>query len=79
MTVNIPDEVAHNLTPEQVRLEAAVALFADNRISLGRATEIAGITHLQMQRELHRRCIPLHYGIEEYEEDMRTIRAMPPP
>lgn len=76
MNVFIPDEVARNLTPEQIRLEAAVALFADNRATVARAAKIAGLTHLEMQRELGRRRIPMHYTIEDWESDLRTLKAM---
>ncbi len=81
MTVTIPDEAIGNLltSPEQVRLELAIALFAEDKATLGRATKIAGLNHLEMQRELGRRRIPMHYSLEDYEEDMRTIREMPRP
>jgi predicted HTH domain antitoxin len=81
MTVTIPDEAIGNLltSPEQVRLELAIALFAEDKATLGRAAKIAGLNHLEMQRELGRRRIPMHYSLEDYEEDMRTIREMPRP
>lgn len=79
MTITIPDEAAHGLTPEIARLELAVGLFAANKASVAKAAKIAGLDHLQMQRELGRRRIPMHYTMEDYEADMRTIRDMPPP
>lgn len=78
MTVTIPDEVLGTRlsTPEKVRLELAVGLFAADNASLGRAARIAGLTHLEMQRELSRREIPLHYDIEDWKADLETIRSM---
>ena len=79
MTITIPDEAARGLTPEIVRLELAVALFAASKASVSRAAKIAGLNFLEMQRELGRRHIPMHYTMQDYENDMRTIREMPPP
>ncbi len=79
MTVTIPDEALCNLdlTPEQARLEIAVGLFAANKVSTSKGARIAGLTFLDFQRELGRRRIPMHYTMEDYEADMRTVAAMP--
>ena len=81
MTVTIPDEALgpRFSTPEKVRLELAVALFANNEASVARAARIAGLNHLEMQRELGKRKIPMHYGIEDFEQDLRTLRDWPLP
>lgn len=78
MIVTIPDEALGNLnlSPERVRLELAVALFADNQATLAGAAHIAGLPYLAFQRELGRRRIPVHYGLAEYEADLRTLAAM---
>ena len=78
MTFTIPDEVLGPAlsTPEKLRLELAVGLFAADKASLGRAARIAGLTHLEMQLELRRREIPLHYGMEDWKADLETIRNM---
>jgi len=79
MTVTIPDEaLSHlDLTPEQARLELAIGLFAANKVSTARGARIAGLTYLEFQRELGRRHIPVHYGIEELEKDLATIGSIP--
>jgi predicted HTH domain antitoxin len=76
MTVTIPDDAIGKMTPEQVRLELAVALFAANKATLARAARIAGLPYLAFQRELGRRQIPMHYGLAEYEADMRTLERL---
>ena len=80
MTVTIPDEAIGglNFSPEQARLELAVALFAANRVSTARGARIAGLTFIDFQRELGRRRIPMHYGVEDWEKDLETIRSIPP-
>jgi predicted HTH domain antitoxin len=78
MTITIPDEAVSDLdlSPERVRLELAVALFADNKATLARAARIAGLPYLKFQLELGQRQIPMHYGIEDWEADLRTLREM---
>lgn len=77
MTVTIPDDAIGTLlaSPEEARIELAAALYASKRASMGRAARIAGLPHIDMQREIYRRQIPLHYGVAEWEEDLRTLRT----
>ena len=77
MTVTIPDDAIGTLlaSPEEARIELAAALYANRKASMGRAAKIAGLARLDMQRELHRRQIPMHYGLKELEEDLRTLRS----
>ena len=78
MTITIPDDAFGKTitSPEQARLEFAIALFVGNRASVSRGARIAGLTFLEFQRELGRREIPQHYGMEEYEADLRTLEHM---
>ena len=79
MTVTIPDEALGTLlaSPEQVRIELAASLYASNRATMGRAAKIAGLSYIDMQRELCRRQIPMHYGVKEFEQDLQTLREWP--
>ena len=81
MTITIPDDAlgVHITTPEQARLELAIALFGGNRASVSRGARIAGLSFLNFQRELGRREIPQHYGMEDYEQDMKTLSEWPLP
>ena len=78
MTITIPDDTfgSQVTSPEQARLEIAIALFVANRASVSRGARIAGLSFLDFQRELGRREIPQHYGIEDYEADLRTLEHM---
>ena len=78
MTLTIPDEALAGvpLTPDQARVELAVGLFADGRVTLARGARIAGQTHLAFQKELARRHIALHYGVADFEQDLATLRTM---
>jgi predicted HTH domain antitoxin len=79
MTVTIPDEALQGIidSPEQLRMEIAVALYANGCATVARARKIAGLPRVEMQRELARRRIPMHYSMADYEDDLRTIQRMP--
>jgi len=57
-----------------LRVEIAVLLFKEDKLTLGQAARFAGMPQPHFQHLLGRRKIPLHYGVEELEEDLRTIR-----
>jgi len=78
MPVTIPDEVlaaAHMSEPE-IKRELALALFQQERLTLGQARRLAGMTHLDFQALLAERQIPIHYGVVEFRKDLRTLRRM---
>jgi len=50
------------------KIEKALALYRDKKVSLWRAAEIAGIPLREMIDELEKRGIPYHYDIEILEE-----------
>lgn len=74
MNIAIADELLQGveLTPEQARLEFAVGLFSDEKVTLGRAAAIAGLNQTEFMRELGRRKIPPHYDVADFEADMQT-------
>ena len=81
MTITIPDDTfgSEVTSPEQARLEFAIALFVASRASVSRGARIAGLSFLDFQRELGRRQIPQHYGIEDLELDLQTLKDWPLP
>ena len=78
MPVTIPDEVltAAHLTEPELRQELALTLFQRERLTLAQASRLAGIGQLAFQALLAEREIPIHYGIEEFRGDLRTLREM---
>jgi predicted HTH domain antitoxin len=75
MPVTISDDVlaAAHLSEAQLRLELAVALFREDRLTLAQASRLAETDQLTFQSILSDREIPIHYGIEEFHEDLRTL------
>jgi len=76
MPVTIPDEVltAAHITEPELKQELAVTLFQQERLTLAQASRLAEIGQLAFQALLADRQIPIHYGVEEFREDLRTIR-----
>jgi predicted HTH domain antitoxin len=75
MSLVIPDETLRyaGMSEAELREEIAILLFQKERLTLGQASQLAQISQLQFQRLLADRKIPLHYGVTEFEEDIRTI------
>ena len=64
MPVTIPDSVlaAAKLTEAELRRELAVALFREERLTLGQACRLADMDQFAFQSILADREIPVHYG-----------------
>jgi len=76
MPVTISDEVlaAAHISETEVKQELALALFQQDRLTLAQASHLAEMTQLAFQALLAERQIPIHYGVEEFREDLRTLR-----
>jgi predicted HTH domain antitoxin len=76
MAVTVSDEFlqAARLSETELLIEIAVALFQQDRLTLGQAATFAGIGQLDMQRNLASPGIPIHYGLEDLEQDLATVR-----
>ena len=78
MSLVISDDLlrAAHLQADELSREIAVMLFQQDRISLGKARKLAGMSHLDFQALLASRNIPLHYAEAEFEEDVATLRRL---
>lgn len=75
MVIEIQDEALRGLklTESQALLDLAVGLFTEQRVTLGRAAEIARLPQLDFQKELGRRGIAIHYDVDDLQADLRTL------
>ena len=78
MSLTIPDEVlsAAHMTEPEIKQALALTLFQQERLTLAQASRLAGLEQLAFQALLAEREIPIHYGIEEFHADLRTLRQM---
>jgi predicted HTH domain antitoxin len=78
MAVTIPDDIlaAAHLSEPELKRELAVTLFQQERLTLAQASRLAEMTHREFQHLLAERHIPLHYGVEEFRQDLKTLREI---
>lgn len=77
MALTVPDELLQtaHLSEAELLQEISVALFQQDRLTLGQAAAFAQLTQLDMQRLLAARQIPLHYTSDELEHDLATVKS----
>lgn len=75
MSVVIPDEVLHatHMTADELMQEVAILLYQKDKLTLGQASRLAGMSLLQFQFLLASRQISIHYDIAEFEADLKTL------
>ncbi|MGV3662577.1 MAG: UPF0175 family protein [Prosthecobacter sp.] len=78
MTITFPLSAGmeSKMQPQNARLNLAIGAFVGEEVTLGQAAEIAGISQPEMMGELSRWRIPLHHGVEEFEEDLKNIEVL---
>ena len=80
--VEIPDDLEVILKidkkdiPKAVKLYLAIELYREGKISLGKASEIAGISKEEMMEVLSRKGIPINYDIEDLKEDIKRLECL---
>ena len=76
ITLEIPESVLRSLrvpegeAEERLRMESAVAVYAQGLLSFGKPAEMANLTCFQFGDLITQRGIPRHYGPEELAEDL---------
>ncbi|NOR77042.1 MAG: UPF0175 family protein [Methanophagales archaeon] len=78
ISIEIPREVVHaaRMTPRDLKRELAIYLYQQGRLSFGKAREMAGMTVWAFQQLLASRKITIHYDVEDYEEDLATLKEL---
>jgi len=54
-------------------IEEASKLYSENKITLARAAEEAGVSIWEMMDYVRQRKIPAQYGLEDLEHDLKVI------
>ncbi|MBN1955159.1 MAG: UPF0175 family protein [Anaerolineae bacterium] len=67
---------ATRMTPEELRQELAIHLFQQGKLSFGKAREMAQMTAWAFQQLLGARGVPVHYDVEEYEQDLAALKEL---
>lgn len=77
-SLTIPEHILQStrMSHQEIMTEMAVMLFQKGKLTLGQASELAGVTQLQFQHLLASRQIPIHYDVEDFEHDLKTLREL---
>ncbi|MGQ9531363.1 MAG: UPF0175 family protein [Desulfotomaculales bacterium] len=75
MTVEVPDELLP-LVGEELRKHLAVALYAQGKISLGAAAELAGTHYVDFWKCVAQFGLGPRYTAEMLEEDVKNFREL---
>jgi predicted HTH domain antitoxin len=80
LTLSIPDFLLHtidvdkNKLEEYIRQTLAVELYREDKLSLGKARELAGLSNKwEMIQLLNARGVALDYSAEDAAEDLETL------
>lgn len=65
-----------NLDDATLRLELALALYQNQKLTLGQASRLAELPRMIFQRELGKRGEVSNYDEEEFLKDLKNIRAL---
>lgn len=77
-TLEIPQDVLNSsrLTADELRIGLALSLYQQNRLSIGKARELASMSLWQFRQLLASRQIAPHYGPADLEQDMATLQGL---
>lgn len=78
MSVVVTDEIltTTRMTEAEMRQEIAVMLFEKDKLTLAQASRFAGMHRVAFQHLLASRHIPVHYDVEDFEQDIQNLREM---
>ena len=78
MHLYIPDDIfqASGLSREEIARELALLLYQQNRLTLGYAARIADMYQGDFLELLTDRGINIHYDIEDFQQDIDTLRRL---
>lgn len=77
-TLEVPQDILDTarLTIDDLKVEIAVHLYAQGRLSIGKARELAEMMLWEFRQLLASRRILPHYDVADLDEDVATLRAM---
>jgi predicted HTH domain antitoxin len=77
-TIEVPQDILDSarLTVPELKVEMAVYLYSQGRLSIGKARELADMSLWEFRQLLGSRRISPHYDVADLEEDVDTLRQM---
>lgn len=78
MSIVISEDIlyATHMTETEFLQEVAVLLYEKGKLSLGKASKLARMSRIQFQLLLASRQIPINYGVDDFEADLKTLHNL---
>ena len=78
MSVVIPDDIlqAIKMTEDELKLEIAIMLYEQQKISSGKVRAWTGLTVIEFQHELAKRRLYINYDVEDFQSDIKTLQPL---
>ncbi len=71
---NILEEL--RISPSELMTDLAVYLYDKEKLSMGQAKKLAGLTQIEFQKEMSKRGVFIKYDIEDLEKDLKTLNHL---
>jgi predicted HTH domain antitoxin len=73
--LEVPQDILDSarLTAADLKVEMAIHLYEQRRLSIGKARELAGMALWEFRQLLASRGISPHYDVEDLDEDVSTL------
>ncbi|MFW5779001.1 MAG: UPF0175 family protein [Coleofasciculus sp.] len=78
MSLVIPNDIlqATKMTEDELKLEIAIMLYKQEKISSGKVRAWTGLTVIEFQHELGKRGLSINYDVEDFQSDIQTLQSM---
>jgi len=78
MSVVIPDHILQStkMTEDELKLEIAIMLYQQEKISSGKVRAWTGLTVIEFQNELAKRGLYINYDVEDFQSDVKTLQML---
>jgi predicted HTH domain antitoxin len=78
MTLTIPDDILGqiHISSTDLRVEIAIYFYEKQRLSIGKARKLAGLSLIQFQKELSKRNIYLHLDANEIDKELQNLNQL---
>ena len=61
------------ISPAEFMIDIAVYLYDKEKLSMGQAKKLAGLTQIEFQKELSKNGVLIKYDIEDFEKDLENL------
>lgn len=73
MVIELQDSILTGISERDIRIEIALSLYRQERISLGKAAQLAGLHRFEFQLELEKRGLDFTYQIDDLERELVNL------